>query len=364
MTKINIRYVDRFLDRHGHVRHYFRRPGGKRTALPSVPGSAVFMAAYKAALAGEDVPVAEPKFRGEPGTFSRLAAQYFVSPEFLRLRARTQYVYRLVIDRFLVEHGHRRVGEMRREDVKRIMALKASTPGSANDLLKKIRTLIKFAIDAGWRSDDPTLRIRTFPEHEFHTWTEDEIAQYKERWPIGSRERAAFALHLYTGQRRGDVVRMAWTDIAGNAINVVQAKTGARLNIPLHPELSAALRAWPRKHLVILTTAFNRPFSYAGYGNMMADAIAEAGLPDRCVLHGLRKAPLVGWPRPVARKRKLPPLPATPRLRRWRATRGPQTRSGLRPGPLPSLRNKSRTRIPNPQNRGWEKREKAKSFQR
>jgi hypothetical protein len=79
-----------------------------------------------------------------------------------------------------------------------------------------------------------------------------------------------------------DVARMAWTDLAGNAINVVQAKTGARLTIPLHPNLSAALRAWPRKHVVMLTTAFNKPFTNAGYGNMMADAIAAAGLPDRC----------------------------------------------------------------------------------
>jgi integrase len=290
MTRFHLRYVDRFVDRHGHVRHYFRRPGGRRLALPGMPGSDEFMAAYKAALAREDVPATEPKVRGEPGTFSRLAAQYFVSPDFLRLRTRTQHVYRLVIDRFLTEHGHRRVAEMRRDDVKKIMALKAATPGSANDLLKKIRTLIKFAVDAGWRSDDPTLRIKAFPEHEFHTWTEDEIARYEEYWPTGSRERTAFALHLYTGQRRADVARMAWTDVAGNAINVVQAKTGARLTIPLHPHLSAALCARPRRQMVILTTAFNRPFSSAGYGNMMADAIAAAGLPDRCVLHGLRKA--------------------------------------------------------------------------
>jgi hypothetical protein len=40
--------------------------------------------------------------------------------------------------------------------------------------------------------------------------------------------RTAYALHLYTGQRRADVARMAWSDVAGNAINVVQAKTGAR----------------------------------------------------------------------------------------------------------------------------------------
>jgi integrase len=290
MTRIHLRYVDRFVDRHGHVRHYFRRAGGTRIPLPGLPGSKEFMASYKTALAGEDAPATEPKTRGEPGTFSRLATQYFASPEFLRLRIRTQYVYRLVIERFLAEHGHRLVAEMRRDDVKKIMALKAATPGSANDLLKKIRTLIKFAIDTGWRTDDPTLRIKTFPEHEFHTWTEDEIAQYEERWPIGTRERTAFALHLYTGQRRSDVAHMAWTDVAGNAINVVQAKTGARLTIPLHANLSAALRAWPRKHVVMLTTAFKKPFSDAGYGNMMADAIAAAGLPDRCVLHGLRKA--------------------------------------------------------------------------
>jgi integrase len=289
MTTIRLRYVDRFVDRHGHVRHYFRRPGCKRIPLPGSSGSPEFMTAYNAALA-ENSPVSTPTARGQPGTFNRLAAQYFASPDFFRLRPRTRHVYRQVIDRFLVEHGHRKVAEMRRDDVKKIVGLKSATPGSANDLLKKIRTLIKFAIDAGWRADDPTLRIKSFPEHEFHTWTEDEIGQYERHWPIGSRERTAFALHLYTGQRRADVARMAWSDVAGDAISVVQAKTGVRLTIQLHPQLSTALRAWPRKHMIILTTAFNRPFSIAGYGNMMAHAIAAAGLPDRCVLHGLRKA--------------------------------------------------------------------------
>jgi hypothetical protein len=155
------------VDRHGHPRHYFRRPGRKRIPLPGLLGSAEFMAAYNAALA-EDTPISKPTSRGQPGTFNRLAAQYFASPDFFRLRPRSQHVYRLVIERFLAEHGHRKVDEMRREDVKKIMGLKSATPGSANDLLKKIRTLIKFAIDAGWRADDPTLRIKSFPEHEFH----------------------------------------------------------------------------------------------------------------------------------------------------------------------------------------------------
>ena len=40
----------------------------------------------------------------------------------------------------------------------------------------------------------------------------------------------------------------------------------------------------------ILTTAFGKSFTSNGFGNFMADKIAAAALPDRCVTHGLRKA--------------------------------------------------------------------------
>ncbi len=289
MTAIRLRYVDRFRDRHGRARYYFRRGKGPRIPLPGLPGSDAFMAAYQLALAGTQSLI-KPAFRATTGTFNRLALEYFSSPDFLRLRPHTRHVYRLVIERFLGEHGHRLVREMKRDDVKRLIALRADTPGAANDLLKKVRALIRFAIESGHRTDDPTLRIKTFPEGEIHTWTEDEIAQFETRWPKGTRERTAFALFLYTGQRRSDVVRMAWTDIAGNAIKVVQLKTGARLTIRFHPELQEILRCWPRSHIAILTTVFGKPFSVAGFGNMMADAINAASLPARCVPHGLRKA--------------------------------------------------------------------------
>lgn len=225
MTAIRLRYVDCFRDRHGRARYYFRRGKGPRIPLPGLPGSDAFMFAYREALQGIQSEIKPARHPGK-GTFNHLALEYFSSPDFLRLRPHTRHVYRLVIERFLSEHGHRLVREMVRDDVKRIVTSKADTPGAANDLLKKIRALIKFAIESGVRTDDPTLRIRTFPEGTIHTWTEDEIAQFEARWPKGSRERTAFALYLYTGQRRSDVVRMAWTDLAGNAIKVVQMKTG------------------------------------------------------------------------------------------------------------------------------------------
>jgi hypothetical protein len=83
---------------------------------------------------------------------------------------------------------------------------------------------------------------------------------------------------------------MLWSDVDESAIRVVQRKTGAKLSIPIHCDLAAALAAWPRRNATILTTSFGKAFTSNGFGNFMADKIADAGLPERCVTHGLRKA--------------------------------------------------------------------------
>ncbi|MEZ5924673.1 MAG: hypothetical protein R3D57_09850 [Hyphomicrobiaceae bacterium] len=58
------------------------------------------MAAYEAAANGV-APAIEPKFRGAPGTFDRLAQAYFSSPDFQRLAPSTQRTYRSVIERLI-----------------------------------------------------------------------------------------------------------------------------------------------------------------------------------------------------------------------------------------------------------------------
>lgn len=79
MTLIKLKYIDRFVDRHGRERYYFRRDRGPRIALSGRPGSPEFMAAYERATIGETVDKA-PKQRGAPGTFDRLVQDYFASP--------------------------------------------------------------------------------------------------------------------------------------------------------------------------------------------------------------------------------------------------------------------------------------------
>jgi integrase len=288
---VRLKHVDRFKDRHGQTRHYFRKGKGARKPLPGKPGSEEFMLAYQAALDDESTPM-PARSRGAPGTFDRLVQDYYASPNYLRMTPSTQRNYQLVIDRLVRDEkiGHRLVAQMTRQHVQQIIGRRAATPGAAHDLLKKIKVLLHFAIDNGWRKDDPTLRLKNFKLGEFHTWTEEEIAQFEAHWPIGTRERTAFALLVFTGQRASDVKSMSWADQDKGAIRVVQRKTGAKLWVPLHPALAQVLAAWPKTNHVMLTTSFGKPFTSKGFSNFMADKIGEARLPDRCVTHGLRKA--------------------------------------------------------------------------
>lgn len=286
---LTLRYVHAFTDRHGRQRHYFRR-NGKRSPLPGEPGSDAFMAAYRDALA--DKP-AEPVTltRRIPGSVADLIMLYKAeSLEFAKNKPRTRHVTTLILERFAAKHGHRLVSQMKPAHIETIMASMSATPAAANDLMKKLRRLMEFAIKREWIVANPTAGIRPFKEGTHHTWTDEELAQFETCWPLGTKERTAFALHLYTSQRSQDVRQMTWADIRGERIHVVQGKTDAKLWIKLHPDLQVALAAWPKTHAIIIPTAFGKPFTEKGYGQWMAKAIARAGLPDRCVAHGLRKA--------------------------------------------------------------------------
>jgi hypothetical protein len=59
MASLQLKFIQQFIDRHGHPRFYFRRPGFKRVALPGLPGSPEFMATYQAALDGVTGPKIE-----------------------------------------------------------------------------------------------------------------------------------------------------------------------------------------------------------------------------------------------------------------------------------------------------------------
>jgi integrase len=289
LTTISLKYVHHFRDQGGCDRYYFRRHG-RRIPLPGVPGSKAFMDGYAEALAcfaGRPVPT---RAKTAAGTFAALAPIYYASADFKSLAASTRANYRRVIDGFLEKHGGGRLDQFRRRHAIKIVGKMAATPGAAIVLLKRVRTLINFAIQLEWIETDPTRKVRSFKSKEFHTWTEEEIAQFEAHWPLGTKQRLAFDLLLYTGQRGSDAHKMNRPDGRGK-IRLAQQKTDARLVITVHPELRASIEAMgASKHAVILATAYGRPFSVKGFGQFVSAAIVTAGLPSRCKAHGLRKA--------------------------------------------------------------------------
>ena len=110
-----------------------------------------------------------------------------------------------------------------------MVAAKAATPHAARSFLKALRAVVAIARRTGIRDDDPTegIRVKVRATAGFRTWTEDDIAQFEAAYPIGSRARLAFALLLFTGQRRGDVIRLGRQHVKGGFITVRQGKTGA-----------------------------------------------------------------------------------------------------------------------------------------
>jgi integrase len=283
------KYVHGFVDRHGKPRFYFRRPGFETKRLRGLPYSSEFMRDYEFAMADQPLPVGAGKVR--PGTMTALAISYFASPEFRTLRPSTQRAYRGMIDQICRDHGDKRAADLRREHVVKLMAARAEQPGAANGLRMALRVMMKHAFAIGLRADDPTRDVRAIrvKTDGHHSWTDNEIEQFEQRHPVESRARLALALLLYTGQRRGDVIRMGAQHVRGGTLYVKQEKTGAELAIPMHPDLVAVIAATPSGHLTFLTTTIGGPFAATTFTHWFRRECDKAGLPH-CSAHGLRKA--------------------------------------------------------------------------
>jgi enterobacteria phage integrase len=97
----------------------------------------------------------------------------------------------------------------------------------------------------------------------------------------------AYMLAEFSGQRCGDLAKMTRAHRKDGAICVVQTKTGAELWIPEHRDLAAELTLGG--HISMLTKPDGSAFNAEALSHWFADAIEEAGLPEECVMHGLRK---------------------------------------------------------------------------
>src|SRR6516164_3917155 len=235
------RYVQAWVDgRDGRAYYYLRRHGFPRVRLPGLPWSPSFMAAYESALAGPRTAIGGGRIK--PGSVAAVVAEYLDSQQFFGSKsAGTQRMRRGILERFRAAYGERPFALLPAEWIEAL--LDAKPPHAARSWLVTLRSLCQFAVKRGWLRADPTANIkqRSIKGDGYHTWTEDEIAQFEAHHPVGTKPRLALALLLYTAQRRGDIVKIGRQHIRetddGPALYVKQRKTGVELLIPIHPEL-------------------------------------------------------------------------------------------------------------------------------
>jgi len=293
MTRVSIKHLERYKDRHGKQRLYYRnrKTGGRRAPLRGPEGSPEFWEDYQNAANG--IVQSKPTLnRAEAGTMRWLVEQYYQSAAFNEIGDTYKRTRRGILDKFCETHGTKRYAHLKARHIRKIRDSMFDRPGAANNLLKALRQVFKHAVNYDLLDINPLLAVEKLKPKKkggFHAWELEEIEQFEAIHPIGTKARLALALLLYTGQRRGDMVRMGRQHVRDGWMRVVQGKGSKRLEVPYFDVLKEVIDASPVGDLTYLETDYGKPFTSNGFGNWFRDRCDEAGLPQ-CAAHGLRKA--------------------------------------------------------------------------
>ena len=288
--------VSYYRDRQGVTRWRFRKKNCPESQTRFAFGTSDWWAWYDQACRATLAPIGSA--RTALGSIDALAVAYYGSAEWSALKPTTRRTYKDIIDRFRdAKPKAKRWGSLPAKDVdakfiRKAMDAKGERTAAANNLLKILRALFTFAVDRGWRDDNPAQFIRPIKRKSagFSTWTEDDINAYERRWPVGSKERLAFDLLLYTAQRSGDVRKMGRQHLRNGGLAVVQEKTGESLELPIHANLKRSLESGAAGELTFVTTKLGAPYTAKGFSQWISECADRAGLPKDRSAHGLRKA--------------------------------------------------------------------------
>jgi integrase len=305
------RYTRRYNDR-GKIRIEYRRYG-RCIALTGEPGTMEFQQSYEAAKARLDGAINVPKDEvarlevAKQGTLRWLCIQWFKSPEFRQFARGTQELRRSTLESILLEpsqpgssflFGHYPVNRLEAKHVRVLRDRKKDSPAAANHRIKTLRSLFEWAIESdigverNVARDVPILKSST---EGYHPWTDEEREAYKARHAVGTMARLAYDLFFHTGQRIGDVWSFGPDNIRNGSLIFTQEKNKSRkpvpLVLPILPELQTSLDATTIGKKRFLVNAYGEPFaSKNSFRFWFKDRCREAGLPDNCTPHGIRKA--------------------------------------------------------------------------
>jgi len=228
--------------------------------------------------------------RAKPRTLDSLITEYRASQDFTRLSQGSKRVYLRAMDLIGGAYGEAAIDALRRRHVLVLRDSLSETPAIANQMLVAFSVLMNFAIDREYRGDNPAFRVKKMRVGEYEAWPHEAIDFALDNLPeVHCR---AILLALYTGQREGDCIAMQWSNWDGAGIHCLQQKTKAKLWIPCHSKLNAALAEWKRSAtaVTILTNSDGLPWAGKSFPTGFSREMKKHKFLAQYQFHGLRKS--------------------------------------------------------------------------
>lgn len=266
---------------------YVRKGHGPRIRLRAPYGSKEFRAEYDAAIAGTPLTATG---RAARGTLEWLWDRYRETGAWSALSTATRRQRENIMVGVIASAGREPCDAITRKVIIAGRDRRAATPAMARHFLDTMRGLFEWAAEAEHVSADPTVGIKTPKKSTdgHHVWTDAEITAFEARWPVGTRERLAFDILIYTGLRRGDASSLGRQHIRSGVITIRTEKTGETVTIPVLPPLTASIAAVESKGgMAFIAKADGAPLVKEAFGNWFGAACRAAGVPGSA--HGLRK---------------------------------------------------------------------------
>ena len=293
-------YLQKQVTRHGKHVWYVRRGDSPRIRIQGEFGTDEFHASYQEAIKVVIVSDAAPKAR--TGSLQWLWDRYRESTAWSELSSATRKQRENIMLHVLNSAGSDPYGGITSETIEDGKNRRRDTPAQSRNFLDCMRSLFRWAKEAKHVKVDPTNGVRNPKKRKgkgFPAWTEEDVEAYQRKWPIGTRQRVWLDVLLYTGPRRGDVVKLGrqherlvldtYTQGMVRTVSFKTEKGGEQIEvtIPILPVLQTTLAAGPYGDLTYICGERGNPLTKESFGNVFSEAAREAGVQKSA--HGVRK---------------------------------------------------------------------------
>lgn len=274
MARTRAKAADNWLPKRCYIKGpsvVFRPAGGGsiRLCRADAPRSEVW-AAYEALLEDDKKP-----------SVKRMVAQFFESPDFADLAKATRGDYRKYSVPILAVFGAMHPDRVEPQHLRAYMDKRGlSSRVQANREKAFFSRVFRWAFERGKVKRNPCQGVRQFREHARTRYITD--SEYQAVYDAARPAvRVAMELSYLCAARKGDVLKMRWSQVGDDGIDIQQGKTGARQIKLWSPRLRAASAAAKTLSdnalgFYLVVKPDGMPYTDNGFNSAWRDAVAAA----------------------------------------------------------------------------------------